>query len=614
MQTLRRPIACSSTFLSQQAAYLIWLISLSCCIASLFPDMSPICIAAETETESAKKKKTNANEGQADLDAAIEQKLSAQSLDDFERVIDLCRRAIRKGLPEGSEDFANNLIVGTLIDRSVMLVDAIFDAPRPTPDWPRMRSFAMRDLNELVKRDPKLGIAHLMIARLQALPGGNPDEAKKSANKAIKFLSPDQNPVELAEAHIVQGNLLENGPERAAQYDKAVALAPTDARFRRTRGLFRLLRNEFGPAREDFIAALKQDPNESGVYEALGMSYMMDNKLSDDERLEEAKNAFDKAIEITPDSVAPRLQRARVLAMLGEQPGAIADLDKAIEISPQKAVPLVLRARIQQQSGNLEAAATDLEKVLKDQPGNAAALELRGLMAADAGDYSAAIRDFTTIAKQDPPDPLVLGQLGMLHLAAKQPRAAIGWFGKSLNIDKTLFLSLRGRSDALISIGEHKKAAQDLKAALKLHPEDSGVLNNLAWLFATSPDDNLRDATQAIELATKACEETEWKAAHIISTLAAGYAESGDFKNACKFSQKALDADAGNGGIDEQLKKELNSYKENKPWREKQSMAEAELSDYEASTDDLEDISKKEKIPERKKPSSGQKEPRRPFD
>ena len=501
--------------------------------------MASVCVAVEIKAESTEKENSDGTEGQSDLDAAIEQKLSAQSLDDFERVIDLCRRAIRKGLPKGSKDFANNLIVGTLIDRSVMLVDAIFDAPRPTPDWPRMRSFAMRDLNELVKRDPKLGLAHLMIARLQALPGGNPDAAKESAEKAINFLSADQNPVELAEAHIVQGNLLENGPERAAHYDKAVALAPTDTRFRRTRGLFRLLRNEFGPAREDFIAVLKQDPNESGVYEALGMSYMMDNELDDEERLEEAKNAFDKAIKITPDSAAPRLQRARVLAMLGEQPGALADLDKAIEISPQKAVPLVLRARIQQQSGNLEAAATDLAKVLKDQPGNPAALELRGLMAADAGEYSAAIRDFTTIAKQDPPDPLVLGQLGMLHLAAKQPRAAISWFGKSLTIDKTLFLSLRGRSDALISIGEHKKAARDLKAALELHPDDSGVLNNLAWLFATSPNNDLRDATQAIELATKACEETEWKAAHIISTLAAGYAESGDFKKACEFSKKS---------------------------------------------------------------------------
>ena len=95
--------------------------------------MSPVCIGAETEAENTEKKDPTSNEGQPDLDAAIEQKLSAQSLDDYERVIDLCRRAIRKGLPEGSKDFANNLIVGTLIDRSAMLVDAIFDAPRPTP-------------------------------------------------------------------------------------------------------------------------------------------------------------------------------------------------------------------------------------------------------------------------------------------------------------------------------------------------------------------------------------------------------------------------------------------------------------------------------------------------
>ena len=594
---------------------LIWLtMFFSCCSAGLSPDMLRLCIAGEFEAVDTDNKAPNANEGQADLDAAIEQKLSAQSLDDFERVIDLCRRAIRKGLPEDSKDFANNLIVGTLIDRSAMLVDAIFDAPRPTPDWPRMRSFAMRDLSELVKRDPKLGIAHLMIARLQALPGGNPDEAKKSADKAIQFLSPDQSPIELAEAHIVQGNLLENGPERAAHYDKAVALAPTDARFRRTRGLFRLLRNEFGLARKDFIAALKHDPNESGVYEALGMSYMMDNELDDEDRLEGAKNAFDKAIEITPDSVAPRLQRARVLAMLGEQPGALADLDKAIEISPQNAVPLVLRARIQQQSGNLKAAANDLAKVLKAQPGNVAALELRGLMAADAGEYSAAIRDFTTIAKQDPPDPLVLGQLGMLHLAAKQPRAAIAWFEKSLSIDKTLFLSLRGRSDALISIGEHKEAARDLKAALTLHPDDSGVLNNLAWLFATSPDNDLRDAAQAVELATKACEETEWKAAHIISTLAAGYAESGDFEKACEFSKKALDVDAGNGGIDEQLRKELKSYKAKKPWREKQSMPEAKLSNDEASSDSPGAGSPDKIITTRNQQPNSQGKPRRPFD
>ncbi|MFM8892936.1 MAG: hypothetical protein ACKOTB_15215, partial [Planctomycetia bacterium] len=33
--------------------------------------------------------------GQADLDAAVDAKLSAQSIDDFANVLDLCRRAIK---------------------------------------------------------------------------------------------------------------------------------------------------------------------------------------------------------------------------------------------------------------------------------------------------------------------------------------------------------------------------------------------------------------------------------------------------------------------------------------------------------------------------------------
>ncbi|MCX7431636.1 MAG: hypothetical protein NTY17_11645, partial [Planctomycetia bacterium] len=36
--------------------------------------------------------------GQDDLDAAVDAKLSAQSIDDFANVLDLCKRAIKKGL------------------------------------------------------------------------------------------------------------------------------------------------------------------------------------------------------------------------------------------------------------------------------------------------------------------------------------------------------------------------------------------------------------------------------------------------------------------------------------------------------------------------------------
>ena len=542
--------------------------------------------------------------GQNDLDAALEKKLSARSLDDFEQVLDLCRRASRKGLSEDSQVFADSLFIGTLIDRAGMLVDAIFKSSPPNPEWPRMRTFAMRDLNEAVKRNPSLGPAQLMIARLQSLPGGNPEQAVTAAEKAIELLSPDRgNRLQLAEAYVVRGNLSDDKKKQAADYDKAAELAPGNTDIRRTRGLFRMLRDQFAGAREDFSAAIEQTPDDPGLHEALGMAYMLDGDIPEDERLEEARKAFDRAIDSAPGAAAPLLQRARVLALQGQQPQAVADLDKAIEISPKNAVPLVLRARIQQQAGNSEAAAADLARVLQAQPDNPAALELRGLMAADVGDYAAAIRDFRTLADRPEDDPLVFGQLGMLHLAAKKPRAAITWFGKALDRNPKQFLSLRGRSDALISIGKHAAAVKDLKQALTVKPDDSGVLNNLAWLLATSPNGDLRDGKRAIDLATRACEETEWKAAHIISTLAAGHAETGDFEKACEVSQQAIDIAGDDKGIDDQLKQELESYEAKKPWREKQEMAEANLPQENAIA------------PSKKKiESDPSTTPRRPFD
>jgi hypothetical protein len=92
------------------------------------------------------------------------------------------------------------------------------------------------------------------------------------------------------------------------------------------------------------------------------------------------------------------------------------------------------------------------------------------------------------------------------------------------------------------------------------------LLNNLAWVLATSPNDNLRDGKRAIELAKQGCDLTEYKQAHIVSTLAAAYAETGDFESAIKWSKKAVET--GSEAIKPQLAKELESYEAKKPWRE----------------------------------------------
>jgi hypothetical protein len=99
-----------------------------------------------------------------------------------------------------------------------------------------------------------------------------------------------------------------------------------------------------------------------------------------------------------------------------------------------------------------------------------------------------------------------------------------------------------------------------------LRPKDHGILNNLAWILATSPDAKLRDGRRAVRLATTVCEATDYKLAYILSTLAAACAEAGDFPSAVKWSTKAVQI--GDQRHGESLKKELESYKAHKPWRE----------------------------------------------
>ena len=106
---------------------------------------------------------------------------------------------------------------------------------------------------------------------------------------------------------------------------------------------------------------------------------------------------------------------------------------------------------------------------------------------------------------------------------------------------------------------------------MKLQPHDVGILNNFAWVLATAPEDNLRDGHRALALATDACRQTEYKQDYILSTLAAAYAETGDFESARKWAAQAVEAkpsEHAEPSRKDELKKELESYKANKPWRE----------------------------------------------
>jgi len=85
------------------------------------------------------------------------------------------------------------------------------------------------------------------------------------------------------------------------------------------------------------------------------------------------------------------------------------------------------------------------------------------------------------------------------------------------------------------------KAIEDAKKEVLLDPNNAHACNQLAWVLSTCPFASLRDAGNAVQNATKACELSSWKDPRYIDTLAAAYADSGNFDEAVKWETKFLE-------------------------------------------------------------------------
>ena len=93
---------------------------------------------------------------------------------------------------------------------------------------------------------------------------------------------------------------------------------------------------------------------------------------------------------------------------------------------------------------------------------------------------------------------------------------------------------------ALDEKGQSAEAIQQYEKALEISPQSVSALNNLAWLLATSSNGSLRNGTRAVQFAQKADQLSAGANAVVLRTLAAAYAEAGQFGKAIESAQTAI--------------------------------------------------------------------------
>ncbi len=514
--------------------------------------------------------------GQSDFDEAVAKKISAKSIAELDQVAALLESAIAKGLGEGDVQFAKEMLASVYLQSGQETFSRLRTV-NSQESLRRLRDTALEKLENAIKYDPKLGDAHLMIARLNLIPGGSQKRAMEAATAAIEGFA--QEPKRKSEALLLRS--LMHGEDRDAQkadLDQAIETNPDNLEAWQARALSLMQSGKPEDAISDLKKLIERQPENLNWVRAAAEA------LRELKRYDECITLLSEAIERSPQATLYSA-RARVYGETDKLEQALADVDQALKLNSKDVESRMMRAQILLQKGDVADAKKDIDRLMSEEPSSVQGVLMRGIIAAQEGRYQDAINDMKLLVRAFPDNARFAMQLAGYYQMDNRPRQAIDAITPIINSDPKNWQALRLRGDAKLSIGEHISAIEDYEKAADVIDEDedkesvevgrSGLLNNLAWVLATSPKDEIRNKEKSLKYAKQAAELSEYKEAHILSTLAAAYAENGNFEEAIKWAEKAVELGKKEENEQlEQLQKELESYRKSEPWRELQETKE----------------------------------------
>lgn len=143
-------------------------------------------------------------------------------------------------------------------------------------------------------------------------------------------------------------------------------------------------------------------------------------------------------------------------------------------------------------------------------------------------------------------------------------RAALADLNETIRLEPAFFLASWMRALVYLRLRDYSDSLKDLNALEKVtfqvrEPGELAlVLSARSWLRSTCPNASYRNGQLAIADAKRACDLQKWKNSQYLDSLAAAYAELGDFGDAIRYQQQAIALDKS--GNDEALKSFSKNY------------------------------------------------------
>jgi len=184
-------------------------------------------------------------------------------------------------------------------------------------------------------------------------------------------------------------------------------------------------------------------------------------------------------------------------------------------------------------------------KTLKGNPNSYMAHNNLGTALMRRKETDEAILHFQKAFEIQPDYAVAYFNLGNALIQKGQLDEAIAWFQKAVETDPDYAAAHINLGNALVRKGRVREAIVHLELSLNLRLKTPDVFNNLAWLLATSPDASIRNGSRAVELAQRASQLSGERNPVYLGTLAAAYAETGNFSEAIATGQHALDLASG---------------------------------------------------------------------